>query len=64
LVATFGENEMRTVEELEQHIRVLIKYSEAKILQRDWHAVADAMMDIRELEAKIQVINEINNTKP
>jgi hypothetical protein len=54
---------MRTVEELEQHIQVLIKYSEAKILQRDWHAVADAMMDIRELEAKKQVIDENNNTK-
>jgi hypothetical protein len=54
---------MRTIEELEQHIQVLINYSQAKILQRDWHAVADAMMDIRELEAKKQVQNEINNTK-
>lgn len=54
---------MRTIEELESHIEVLIKYSQAKILQRDWHAVADAMMDIRELEAKKQVMNEINNTK-
>ena len=54
---------MRTIEELESHIEVLIKYSQAKILKRDWHAVADAMMDIRELEAKKQLMNEINNTK-
>jgi hypothetical protein len=26
-----------------------------KIEQRDWHAVADAAMDIREMEAKKQV---------
>lgn len=52
---------MRTVEELEQHIQVLINYSQTKILQRDWHAVADAMMDIRELEAKKQVLNEIKS---
>ena len=34
-----------------------------KISLRDWHGVADAAMDIRELEAKIQVYKEVNSTR-
>jgi hypothetical protein len=33
-------------------IEVMIAYLQLKIRQRDWHGVADAAMDIREMEAK------------
>lgn len=33
----------------------LVLYMRSKIEAEDWHAVADAAMDIRELEAKIEV---------
>lgn len=36
-------------------IDTLVTYMRSKIAIRDWHAVADAAMDIRELEAKIEV---------
>lgn len=45
--------------ELESQVQDLVKYSQLKIKQRDWHAVADAMMDIRELEAKIELLNQL-----
>lgn len=32
--------------------QVLINYLRMKVDQRDWHAVADAAMDLRELEAQ------------
>lgn len=49
---------MNKVEELESKIQHLISYINLKITLRDWHAVADAAMDIRELEAKIQVYKD------
>jgi hypothetical protein len=33
-------------------IEVMIAYLLLKVKQRDWHGVADAAMDIREMEAK------------
>jgi hypothetical protein len=36
------------------HIAILVKYLKMKIKQKDWHGVADAAMDIRELEAKLK----------
>jgi hypothetical protein len=43
---------------LKQQIKALVAYMRIKIDQADWHAVADAAMDIRELEAKIKVYEE------
>jgi hypothetical protein len=42
----------------EDQISQLIEYLELKIQQHDWHGVADAAMDIRELKAKIDVLKE------
>ena len=39
----------------------LIHYARMKIDQEDWHAVADAMMDLRELDAKLQTLREREN---
>ena len=33
-------------------IEVMIAYLLLKLKQRDWHGVADAAMDIREMEAR------------
>lgn len=33
-------------------IDVMIAYLMLKVRQRDWHGVADAAMDIREMEAR------------
>jgi len=48
-----------TSESLESEIQELLTYAQLKIKQRDWHGVADAMMDIRELEAKKQLLVEL-----
>lgn len=37
----------------------LVAYMEAKVYQRDWHGVADAANDLRELEAKHPDLKEI-----
>ena len=42
----------------EDQISQLVEYLELKIQQRDWHGCADAAMDIRDLQAKIDVLNE------
>lgn len=39
-------------------IEVMIAYLMLKVRQRDWHGVADAAMDIREMEAEAKVIKE------
>lgn len=46
-------------ENLQKAINNLIDYMRSKIDLKDWHAVADAAMDIRELEAKIEVLKEL-----
>jgi hypothetical protein len=51
-------------EELESEIQSLLIYSVLKIKQRDWHGVADAMMDIRELEAKKEILNQLDMKQP
>ena len=45
-------NQPTNQNDLENEIQELVTYAQLKIRQRDWHGVADAMMDIRELEAK------------
>jgi hypothetical protein len=39
--------------------RVLVDYMQVKIEQEDWHGVADAAMDIREMEAKYKRGNNV-----
>ena len=42
------------VEFLRRQIAELTRYLLLKVEQRDWHGVADAAMDIREIEAVIK----------
>lgn len=37
----------------------LIEYMHVKIESNDFHAVADAAMDIREIDAKLEVLKEV-----
>jgi len=39
------------IETLKNELKILEVYLDMKRKQRDWHGVADAAMDIRELEA-------------
>lgn len=43
----------------QEEIDGLVTYMKLKIKQEDWHGVADAAMDIRELVERIRVLNEI-----
>lgn len=42
----------------EQEISKLVDYIQLKIKQQDWHGVADAAMDIRELEERKLILKE------
>jgi hypothetical protein len=44
------------LDKLTAHRIQLIAYLQLKVEQRDWHGVADAAMDIREVEAKHTVL--------
>lgn len=37
----------------------MVEYLNLKTSQEDWHGVADAAMDIREIESKIKTIDDI-----
>ena len=43
------------LENLEAYKEKLIEYMYVKILAQDWHAVADAANDLREIDAKLEV---------
>lgn len=44
------------IEQLKYKKIVLISYLESKIHDEDWHAIADAAMDLREIEAKLAIL--------
>lgn len=44
---------------LERHLREMEDYLALKVEQCDWHGVADAAMDIREIEAKLSVLRVV-----
>ena len=46
-----------TLEQLEQRRASMINYLKLKIEEEDWHGVADAAMDLREIEAKIEMVS-------
>ena len=46
-----------TVDALREQSANLIAYLLMKVTAKDWHAVADAAMDLREIDAKIEVLS-------
>jgi hypothetical protein len=51
--------ESPVVAELEEQKRALIAYLHSKVKAGDWHACADACMDIREIEAQLQLLKRL-----
>jgi hypothetical protein len=47
-----------TVAELQRRKAGLIAYCQIKLEAGDWHAVQDAASDIRELDAKLEVLRD------
>lgn len=46
------------IEKLEKEASGMTDYLLLKVEQKDWHGVADAAMDIREIEAKLHSLNK------
>lgn len=46
------------IEKLEKEASGMTDYLLLKVDQKDWHGVADAAMDIREIEAKLHSLNK------
>ncbi len=53
-------NTLKEIADLNQRKERMIDYLKLKIEESDWHGVADAAMDIREIEAAIKVWEKIN----
>lgn len=52
---------LETVErELLEQKAQLVAYLQSKLKAEDWHAVQDAASDIRELEAKLEVLRKLD----
>lgn len=43
---------MTDYDDIEVQRRVMLEYMQVMIARKDWHGVADAAMDMRELEAE------------
>lgn len=47
-----------TIAELQEQRTTLVAYLFSKWKAADWHGCADAAMDLREIDAKLEVLNE------
>jgi len=47
------------VDELQNMKTTLLVYLQAKVKAEDWHGVADAAMDLREIDAKLSVLQTL-----
>lgn len=45
--------------DLNAHKLIMVTYLKLKLEESDWHGIADAAMDIREIDAKLEIINEL-----
>lgn len=48
-----------TIEQLNKRRASLIQYLLSKVDAQDWHGVADAAMDIREVDAQLCLLEEL-----
>ncbi len=51
---------MALVDDLLKRREGLVAYLQLKVDDRDWHGVADAAMDIREVEAQIACLDRVS----
>lgn len=50
-----------TKEKLENFRKMLHDYVTMKLEERDYHGIADAAMDLREIDARVQLLNELTS---
>ncbi len=50
--------------ELAEQRAQLIAYLLSKVKSGDWHACADAAMDLREIDAKLELISDLEAVTP
>lgn len=50
--------------ELEAERRDLIAYLASKTRSCDWHGVADAAMDLREVDASLETLSDLAESRP
>ena len=53
-----------TRQELTEQKATLIAYLQNRLKAQDWHGVADAAMDLRETEAKLEVLKGMPEVPP
>lgn len=46
-----------SIQTLAQKRERMINYLKLKVEEEDWHGVADAAMDLREIEAKLKMLD-------
>lgn len=49
---------LERIADIEKEIALLIKYAEIKLATGDYHAVADAAMDLRELDVEHKLLRD------
>jgi len=54
---------MTTQQTLQEKLALMEEYLKLKMRERDWHGVADAAMDIREIEAQLKLLRELEITR-
>lgn len=57
------EETMTTQQTLQEKLALMEEYLKLKMRERDWHGVADAAMDIREIEAQLKLLRELEITR-
>ena len=50
----------KSISELDKQRETLISYLLSKVEIADWHGVADAAMDLREIEVQIKLLKVLN----
>lgn len=49
----------KQIDDCTNQINFMIQYAQLKLAQEDYHGVADAAMDIRDLEARKQALKDV-----
>lgn len=60
-MSSFSELDFKDIKEkLQKRKEGMVRYLLLKVDEEDWHGVADAAMDIREIEAQIYLLEELS----
>lgn len=60
-MSSFSELDFKDIKEkLQKRKEGMVRYLLLKVDEEDWHGVADAAMDIREIEAQMYLLEELS----